>query len=167
MAYEVRVLRREDDRGGFDCGESPVHTFLQRFAHHHQFKHGVSVTWVAVEQGKVGAFATLTATTMGREEVPSTRSLPPFPLPALLLARLGVDRSAQGSGLAKQLLLAAIRAALRMRAEVGCVGIAVDAKPGALGFYARRSFVVIRPPTELVGSTRMFLPMEAIDGAVG
>lgn len=167
MAFEVRLLRREDDRGGFDCGEAPVNTFLQRFAHHHQFKHGVSVTWVAVDNSKVGAFATLTATTMGREEVPSTRSLPPFPLPALLLARLGVDQSAQGAGLAKQLLLVAIRSALRMRAEVGCVGIAVDAKPGAIGFYTRRAFVVIRPPTEVDASTRMFLPTETIEGAVG
>ena len=167
MAFDVRLLRREDDRGGFDCGEAPVNTFLQRFAHHHQFKHGVSVTWVAVENAKIGAFATLTATTMGRDEVPSTRSLPPFPLPALLLARLGVDRSAQGSGLAKELLLAAIRSAIRMRSEVGCVGIVVDAKSAAVGFYERRAFVVIRGPTESDATTKMFLPMETIDSAAG
>lgn len=166
MAFEVRLLRRENDRSGFACGEEPVNTFLQRFAHHHQFKHGVSGTWVAVEDGRVGAFVTLTATTLGREEVPSTRSLSPFPLPALLLARLGVARTAQGSGVGKQLLLATARTAVRMRADVGCVGIAVDAKPNAVRFYARRAFAVIRPPAEPGASTRMFLPMETIDGAV-
>lgn len=167
MGFEVRLLRREDDRSSFDCGEAPVNTFLQRFAHHHQFKHGVSVTWVAVEGDRLGGFATLTATTLGREEIPSSRSLPPFPLPALLLARLGVDLSAQGAGVGKELLLATIRAALRMRAEVGCIGLAVDAKPAAVSFYARRAFVVIRPPSGDGGATRMFLPMETIEAGAG
>lgn len=53
------------------------------------------------------------------------------------------------------------------KVDVGCVGIAVDAKPAAVGFYARRAFAVIREPAEAGGSTRMFLPMETIEGAVG
>jgi hypothetical protein len=54
-----------------------------------------------------------------------------------------------------------------MRGEVGCVGIAVDAKPAAVSFYERRAFVVIGAPSADGGATRMFLPMETVEAGWG
>ena len=62
-----------------------------------------------------------------------------------------------------------LRLALRMSNEFGCVGVVVDAKPGAIDFYARFGFI----PVEAVqGQSQarpepqpMFLPRRAIQRA--
>lgn len=109
MAFEIRPLRRDDDRSAFDCGVEALNTFFRRFAHHHQFKHGISVTSVAVNGPRIGGFVTLTATTVLRDIIPSARSLPPLPLPAVLIGRLAVDIGATGHGVGASLLAPAIR----------------------------------------------------------
>lgn len=162
MAFEIRTLQREDDRSTFDCGNEALNTFFRRFAHHHQFKHGISVTSVAVDGPRVGGFVTLTATTLSRTGIPSARSLPPLPLPAVLVARLGVDVSAAGQGLGGGLLAPAIRAARVMRRDVGCIGLLVDSKPEAIGFYRKHGFMLLGEPEVEGGSTRMYLPYESL-----
>lgn len=59
--------------------------------------------------------------------------------------------------------------AAKMAEEVGCAGVVVDAKPGALDFYAKYGFVPFEP---LEGDsdarprpTAMWLPIEAIKKA--
>jgi len=68
------------------------------------------------------------------------RKLPQYPLPVLRLARLAVDRSAQGKGVGGALLRAVFVLAREMAGRVGCVGVVVDAKPEAIGFYERYGF---------------------------
>ena len=63
--------------------------------------------------------------------------MPDYPLPVLRLARLGVDRSAQGQGLGAELLRFVLQLTLRMADEYGSVGVVVDAKPNARRFYAK------------------------------
>lgn len=164
MAFDVRTLQKGDDRATFDCGEEPLNTFFRRFAHHHQHKHGISVTWLAVEDSRIGGFITLTATTVNCDQVPSERSFPPLQLPALLIARLGTNIDARGRGVGALLLRTALLTAVRMRRDVGCVGVLVDSKPDAVGFYKRYDFV----PTGTSGpQDRLYLPYSAIDDAVG
>lgn len=162
MAFEIRPLQRDDDRSAFDCGNEALNTFFRRFAHHHQFKHGISATSVAAEGQRLTGFVTVTATTLTRTDVPSARSLPPLPLPAVLIARLGVDLSAAGLGLGGALLAPAIRAARVMRRDLGCIGLVVDSKPEAIGFYRKHGFVVLGEPGVEGGSTRMYLPYESL-----
>ena len=45
---EIRLLRREDDRGAFSCGEPALDRFFQHYAGQNQFKLHLAVTWVAV-----------------------------------------------------------------------------------------------------------------------
>ena len=163
MAFELRALRRGDDRGGFDCGIEPLNVFFRRYAHNHQFKYGISVTWVAADEERVAGFVTVTVTTVSRDAIPSARSLPPLPLPALLVGRLAVDASAKGQGVGERLLGAAIRAARAMHREVGCIGIIVDSKPDAVRFYERYGFRVIEEPTEEFGTAQMYLAYELIE----
>ena len=89
----------------------------------------------------------------------------------LRLARLGVDRPAQGQGLGVELLRFVLRLAVGMADDYGCVGVIVDAKPDAVAFYAKYGFVEVdavegrsdaRP-----APTPMFLSIRAVKGAIG
>jgi GNAT superfamily N-acetyltransferase len=76
---------------------------------------------------------------------------------------LGVALDARGEGLGERLLGAAILAARSMRREVGCIGILVDAKPVAVGFYERFGFRVIEPPATASDTEKMYLPFDIIE----
>jgi len=82
----------------------------------------------------------------------------------LRLARLAVDSKVRGRGLGEQLLRFAL--ALTMTEDYGCVGIAVDAKPGAGTFYARYGFRAIDVVEDHSDArprpTPMFLPTSEI-----
>jgi GNAT superfamily N-acetyltransferase len=86
----------------------------------------------------------------------------------LRLARLGVDRRAQGLGIGRALLRHVLRLALDQRDRVGCVGVVADAKPDALAFYERAGFVPLAGVREGAlhgGPTPVFLLLETIAAA--
>ncbi len=94
------------------------------------------------------------------------KKLPVYPLPVLRLARLAVDHSARGRGLGKELLRHALRLAVHMAQDFGCLGVLVDAKPGAEAFYSDYGFI---PLATLEGASDarpqpvpMFLSMSVI-----
>lgn len=140
---EIRVLGEDDDRGGFRSGDDDLDRFFHRFAGQNQFRHHLGVTYVAVEEGRILGYATVAPGHLEIDDLPppERRALPRYPLPVLRLARLAVDRSARGLGLGAQLLRFVLELAVQMSQEFGCVGVVVDAKPGAEGFYERFGFV--------------------------
>ncbi|MBT3221593.1 MAG: GNAT family N-acetyltransferase, partial [Proteobacteria bacterium] len=79
---------------------------------------------------------------------------------------LAVGESSQGRGLGQALLRFSIELAEKMRDELGCVGLVVDAKPGAIEFYRRFGFTVVEE--EEGGApifprpTMMFLPLASV-----
>ena len=87
------------------------------------------------------------------------------PLPVLRLARLGVDRRAQGLGVGRA-LRHVLSLALNQRDSLGCIGVVTDAKPEAVAFYARYGFERIEAVREgaLHGdATPLFLPLSVVD----
>ena len=56
--------------------------------------------------------------------------------------------------------------ALQLRDQVGCVGVVVDAKPQALGFYVRYGFEAINVVSGTLGDrpepTPLFLPIHVV-----
>ena len=170
---EIRALRAADDRSRFRSGDPDLDRFFAGFAGQNQFKHHLGVTYVAVEDRSILGFATVAPGQVEIDGLPASarKKLPSYPLPVLRLARLAVDESVHGQGLGMQLLRFVLRLAIRMAADYGCVGVMVDAKPGAVAFYARHGFIELdvvegqsdaRPRT-----TAMFLSMRAIKGAAG
>lgn len=169
---EIRALRPDDDRSGFSCGDSDLDRFFVRYAGQNQFRHQIGTTYVAAEGAAIAGFATVSAGGIEIDRLPATtrKKLPRYPLPVLRLARLGVDARTQGRGVGGELLAFVCGLASRMGEEVGCVGVLVDAKPGAVDFYARYGFVALdalqgqsaaRPEPAL-----MFLPTTAIRHAL-
>ena len=134
---EIRRLRAGDDRSRFRSGDPDLDRFFRSYAGQNQFRHHVGVTYVAAENGDV-----------------------------LRLARLAVDSKVRGRGLGEQLLRFALGLPLTMTEDYGCVGIAVDAKPGAGTFYARYGFraidVVEGHSDARPRPTPMFLPTSEI-----
>jgi GNAT superfamily N-acetyltransferase len=165
---EIRALREADERSPFRSGDPDLDRFFHRFAAQNQFRHFVGVTYVAVEDGRILGFATVAPGHVEIEGLPvsARRTLPRYPLPVLRLARLAVDLPVQGQGLGGQLLRFVLQLAIRMAADFGCAGVVVDAKRGAVEFYAKHGFI----PLEVVHGqadarprpTAMFLAMRAI-----
>jgi GNAT superfamily N-acetyltransferase len=141
MAVEIRPLERADDRQGFRSGDEALDLYFHRYAGQNQFRHHVGVSYVAAEATRILGFVTVSPASLDAGDLPSGRRMPPYPVPILRVARLAVDRSARGLGLGKALLRFALELAERMSVEVGCVGLVVDAKAGAEGFYRRFGFV--------------------------
>ena len=170
---EIRALRESDDRSQFHSGDSDLDRFFHKFAGQNQFRHYVGVTYVAVEDRRILGFATLAPGHVEIEGLPAPvrKKLPRYPLPVLRLARLAVDESARAQGLGTQLLGFVLKLAVRMANAYGCLGVVVDAKPGAVDFYVRYGFI---PVDAIEGQsdarpkpTPMFLAMRAIKGGCG
>ena len=169
---EVRALRHDDERSGFRSGQADLDRFFQRYAGQNQFKHHIGVTYVAVgneADDRVLGFTTVSASQIETSDLGprERRRLPRYPLPVLRLARLAVDQGAQGRGVGLCLLKYVLTLARRMSTEVGCVGVVVDAKEEAVGFYGRFGFEALGDVTEgELGDrprpTPMFLPVKLI-----
>jgi GNAT superfamily N-acetyltransferase len=170
---EIRALRRSDDRSPFRSGEPDLDRFLHKYAGQNQFRHHIGTTYVAVEAGRILGYLTVAPGELEIERLPGAirKKLPRYPLPILRLARLAVDESARGRGLGGALLRFALKLAVRLSTGYGCVGVLVDAKPGAVEFYARFGFT----PLELVeghsaarpAPTTLFLAVSEILAARG
>lgn len=89
-------------------------------------------------------YCTLAAGAVAFEHLPAgaSRKLPKHPVPVVLLARLAVDRPAQGKGLGEGLLVDALQRAVRLSAGLGVHAVEVDALDDtAAAFYRRYGFV--------------------------
>jgi GNAT superfamily N-acetyltransferase len=129
----------------FDCGIPELDDFLKRFAGQNQRK-GLGSTFVLVpaEGAPVAAgYFTLSMAQVELGALPEAhrKGLPRYPVPAVRLARLAVDRRWQGKGLGELLLMDAIYRAVRAVQSVAAKFMIVDAKnKKAEEFYQRYGF---------------------------
>jgi len=136
-AIEIRTLRKSDDRSSFCSGNIDLDRFFQRFAGQNQFRHHIGTTYVAIADKQIAGFVTISSGEMVTEALQTAikKRLPNYPLPVLRMVRLAVDEKFQGTGLGERLLKTVFLLALDMRKRYGCVGVVVDAKPEAIGYY--------------------------------
>jgi GNAT superfamily N-acetyltransferase len=139
----IRALLPTDDRSRFASGDVDLDRFFQRYAGQNQFRHHIGTTYIATDDaGGILGYANVSGGALEVDELPATvqKKLPHYPMPILRLARLAVDGSAQGQGVGTALLRFVLRLVVEMAKQFGCVGVVVDAKPGALKFYAGFGF---------------------------
>ena len=169
---EIRPLAQSDDRSGFSCGQADLDRFFIHYAGQNQFKLHLSVTYIAVVEGRIVGFATVASASIERASIPSARArgrMPAYPLPVLRLARLGVDARARGLGIGRALVAHALTLALEQRDRSGCVGVLTDAKSDAVAFYLSLGFSEVDNVREgLVHGEPlpMFLPIDSIAAAI-
>lgn len=146
-----------------------VDEYFRKYAGQNE-KRKTSATFVAVEDDEVLGYATVCPAELSVAELPASRGkgLPRSgTIPVLLLAMLGVDGRAQGIGLGRDLLARAMRQALLQSAELGCAGIVVDSRQDAAGFYRKLGFLTLESTARRPDVLRMFLPLSAIEDAIG
>lgn len=128
---------------GFDCGNLPLNDWLVRRSIANQ-RSGASRTWVVTgdETGRVVAYyASSTASIVRASATPRAARNQPTEIPAVLLARLAVDRSVAGRGIGAALLRHFLLKALEVATLVGVRVVLVHAQnESARNFYLRYEF---------------------------
>lgn len=142
---KIRILKKSDKRGSFSCGEIALDYYFQKFAGQNQFKHFVGTTYIATDEKDIFGFITVSAGSLMRDDLPQSiqKKFPNYPLPILHISRIGVDVKYQNQGLGKELMLTSFKLALEQKEKFGCVGVVVDAKVDATGFYKNLGFVAL------------------------
>lgn len=164
--WRIERLGKNHDRGGFDCGKAPLDDFLRGLVSQYE-KRNLGRTYVAGRPGekRVLGYYTLASGAISFQNLPAdaARKLPRHPVPVILLARLAVDRSAQGSGLGRALLVDALKRSLGLGDRLGIHAVEVDAiDAAAKAFYEKFGFVPL-----LDHAFHLYLPMATIKTAFG
>lgn len=134
MTLKLTTIRQRHDRKKFDCGYKELNDFLARNARSSNDKR-MTRTYILEDPDRpdtVMGYVTLTYTTVELPEGCDTarrRKLKfESPLPALLLAKMAVSKDYKGNGYGQHLLTFAIKQASIASAQVGGIGLIVDAK---------------------------------------
>lgn len=136
------LLTSDHDRNSFDCGVSVLNDYLKKYALQNQKKHAAR-TYVASRGSRVVGYYSLAYGSVSLEEAPhSVKSgLPRHPIPVILLARLAVDSTEQGSGLGGALLKDALLRTVQASEIAGLRAMLVHAKDdSAKRFYEKFGF---------------------------
>jgi GNAT superfamily N-acetyltransferase len=134
------------DRAGFDCGKAPLSEWLVRYAGQHE-RRGLARVYVLVRPGsrKVLGYYALASHAVEYQVLPAgqAKGLPPrADVPAVLLARLAVDRSVHRQRLGKLLLIHALQRVQYVSTQIGVRVVEVDAiDDEARNFYLKYHFV--------------------------
>lgn len=166
IPVDIMPLGRRHDRTSLDCGEPVLDEFFRRNARQNQ-ERGISRTYAAMAQGesRVLGFYTLAAGSVPAGDLPESerRRLPRYSTPVVQLARLAVDRAAQGGGVGKALLADALRRSVRAADIVGIFAVEVYAKQdAAAAFYHRFGFAPLADDR-----LHLYLPLHTIRATAG
>lgn len=148
----------------FDCGKESMNQYLTRFAEKHT-KLGLSKTMVLplVGVGKqyVAAYYTLSASSIAKEVISPKQSLPRYPIPVAVLARLAVDKHYQGHRLGEKALATALEHAVQLSDNgLPMYGVVLDVlDDDAMGFYKQFDFFSL---TTGQNANRLFVPIKTL-----
>ena len=125
-------LSRDHDRAAFDCGDAAINSWFSRYARQ-SHESGGAKTFVAVENAaleRILGFYSLSPASVEYAKVPlaANRGSGRYEVPVFRLDRLAVDVAFQRKGLGAGLLVAATRRCHSVAAQVGGVGVLIDAK---------------------------------------
>lgn len=146
IAVDIRPFDRSIVRAAksFSCGQPDLDEWLRVYAGQRERSNNTR-TFLAVvpdSQQVVGYYTTTTyRLEPDREATRLGAGQHRYPIPAVLLARLAVDRHWQGAGIGRQLLVDALAKVAEASLSVGFEVVVVDAiDDTAVTFYARYGF---------------------------
>ena len=148
----------------FDCGKPALNEWLRKHALKNQSRNNTRTFVLSTVEkcgSKVIGFYSLVVATLAHEDaIQPLRegASPKNPIPAILLARLGVTNEYQGKGIGKALLKDALRRALSISQQVGVRAVLVHAKEGSDEFYKKEAGFAPSPTDPL----HLILPMQDI-----
>ena len=145
----------------FDCGNSDLNAYLKRYAYKND-KSGIGRTFVLFDNDKPVGYVTLCSASIDFENAPNNIKLPRYPIPAIKIARLAVDKKYQNKGFGKELLAFSLEKIAMLAEFIGVKFVVVDAKEESKSFYEHFGFIPL--PTN---SDRFILPIEIVVRARG
>lgn len=147
----------------FDCGIEPLNIYLQRYALKNDSLE-IGKTFIAInDDSKIIGYFTLCSAQINFDEMPidfQTR-LPRYPIPALRIARLAVDKTMQGQGVGKWLMQQAFIKIIQVADIAGVHVIIVDAKETAVSFYKQFGFIKLKQT-----DNSYFIPITTVRKAI-
>lgn len=154
-----RKLERGDDRTAFESGAAELDTWLKKYAWQNQRANN-SVTYVAMLDGVIIGYYAIASAAVARGDVDESFARGrPDPIPCILLARLAVDRRAQGRGVGAGLLRDALMRTLNAADSFGAAALLIHCRDDAAReFYIKNSGAVPSPIDEL----QLLIPLKWI-----
>ncbi len=159
--WQIKLLDKQHERAGFDCGEESLNAFLRNHAGQNA-RRDISRTYVVTADGSplIAGYYTLSSGSVMFADLPDelSRRLPKYPVPTAHLGRLAVDCRYQGQGLGGILLVDALNRACSLADRIGIHAVTVHAlNTSAKRFYEAHGFLPLRDD-----SFHLFLPMATI-----
>lgn len=154
----------------FDCGEPALDEWLKKHAQSAQASDSARVFVATLDDGEtvVGYYALAAAQVEPDEAVARALKGQPRsrPVPAILLARLAVDREHQGAGLGRSLLQDVLLRCVQAADAIGALILLVHAKhERAKGWYLRYGFE--ESPTDPLHLQMLMKDVRAFLGSLG
>ncbi|MBC6455930.1 MAG: GNAT family N-acetyltransferase [Hormoscilla sp. SP5CHS1] len=166
MEWTFVAIDGSAKRDNFDCGVTELNDYLKKYARQNHNK-GIAKTFVALsadENREVIGYYSVSMDKIEFQSLPEghRRGLPRYPVPAMLVGKLAVDRGMQGRGLGTELLMDCFRKAIRLSSEVGIFAVRVDAvNEQAKLFYLKYGFIPLEN-----GGLSLFIPIATIGKAL-
>ena len=159
----VELLHRGHNKDGFDCSKELLNNYLRNQAGQ-DVKRKLSACYVLAHSEIKSVIGYYTLSNYGipissfstqiRKRLPGTYTT----IPTTLLGRLAIDKSRQGEGLGKILLIDALKRSWENSQIVASYAVVVDPlNQEAKSFYHHYGF------TDLPDSGKMFIPMRTLD----
>lgn len=161
--WRIEELSVKHHRHSFSCGSQDLDDYLKYFASQDRKRRigRIFVASIIQPSFDIIGYYTISAASFKREELPrkDAKKLPHYPVPAAIIGRLAVDRSWQGRGIGKFLLMDALDRIVSASKIVAINAIVVDAKnEKAKSFYERYGFTPF--PN---AAMRLFIPMKTVE----
>jgi GNAT superfamily N-acetyltransferase len=162
VAFVSEALNERHDLGYFDSGQPDLDLWVKQHALTTEARR-TGRTFVWHDGGRVVAYYTIAAHLIMRNDLPRTLGRGnPAQIPAVLLARLALDKTLQGQGHGGVLLADALHRIVVATQTVAARFVVVDAiDQAAHGFYRHHGF------REIPGSMRLVQKINDIAAAVG
>lgn len=158
----IELLGKKHDRSVFDCGKDLLNNYLKHQAAQ-DIKRKISACFVLAEMNTqcVKGYYTLSNNSIPINSFPEhlKKKLPAsyVSIPATLLGRLAVDKSYQGKGTGKILLIDALNRSYKASKEIGSFAVVVDPiDREAELFYKKYDFI------KLPDSGKMFIAIKTL-----
>ncbi|MEU9884597.1 GNAT family N-acetyltransferase [Sphaerisporangium sp. NPDC051011] len=141
--YVAQPLSQDHNLGDFDCGKEDLSDWLKKYASHAEaMRTARTFVWTRQDEAHVLAYYSIAGHAIEKAQVPPKIGRGgPEQIPAVILARLALDRQLQGQGLGSRLLIDALNRMVRASKEVAFRLVVVDAidEEAAL-FYEKYGF---------------------------
>lgn len=162
----IELLAKKHNRDDFDCGKELLNNYLKTQAGQ-DIKRKLSACFVLAENGtRIKGYYTLSNHSIPLINFPEQiqKKLPKsyVSIPTTLLGRLAIDKTYQGRGIGKILLMDALKRSYEISQEIGSFSVTVDPiDEEAENFYKKYDFI------KLPDSGKMFIATKTLQELFG